>query len=306
MNYKLSQLPVAATVADDDMIYIVQGGTSKQVSLGALREQADGWQRTSDWLAMPVTATNTINILVAVYDTDSNFVALQCNTSSGTYHVDWGDGTNADFASGTPAEHVYTFGSLSGSWSTRGYNQALIEVSGAITTIDLGVRHSSVSVNYTQPFLDLQINCPSCVSLAIRSTVVPYSLERCDIVAIGSITTTSGMFNSCYSLVTVSFPVGSLGSVTKSYLYKAGRSILMNLAELVIYHTKMLLIVRLVTFSPVLTGNYETRLPDSCHYEGKRSPPTIYPQTNTQNRQRLHKRPNTYWVTFSLHNTVRD
>lgn len=53
MNYKLSQLPVAATVADDDMIYIVQGGTSKQVSLGALREQADGWQRTSDWLAMP-------------------------------------------------------------------------------------------------------------------------------------------------------------------------------------------------------------------------------------------------------------
>ena len=230
MSSKLSQLASVDMLADEDIFYVVQDGVSKQVSLETMRGQAtsaSGWQRPIDWLPMPATASNQLDILVAVYNNGSNFVALQCSVSSGTYHVDWGDGTSEDIASGVQANHLYSYSDsdLAGTESSRGYKQAIIVVTantGNITNINLGKRHHSISVNYAQPFLDAQINAPSCSVFTTYGTLSCPILERCHIVAIGNITDATNMFNLCFELQAIDFPVGSLGGVTSAVSMFAG------------------------------------------------------------------------------------
>jgi hypothetical protein len=109
------------------------------------------WTRPADWLAMPATAANQIDILTAVTDTDSNYVALSATVSAGTYNVDWGDGSvSTGVTSGTNAEHKYDFADadLDGTLSSRGYKQALIKITpntggATFTAFDLGKKHSS-------------------------------------------------------------------------------------------------------------------------------------------------------------------
>jgi hypothetical protein len=71
---------------------------------------SDTWVRNPSWSALP-SVGNTEEKLVGLFavfpDTNyQNWVAFVCTTA---YHVDWGDGTNADIATNVRAEHLYDF-----------------------------------------------------------------------------------------------------------------------------------------------------------------------------------------------------
>ena len=97
------------------------------------------WVRNPTWAAMPsITSSNEeVDILVAVYP-ESNFIGLNFSTSSGTYHIDWGDGTTSDTASGTQSDHQYTF-------STG----ALANTDGPVTFQDSGDTVTRTAHGYT-------------------------------------------------------------------------------------------------------------------------------------------------------------
>lgn len=136
---------------------------SNYVKVGA--GVSTGWQRPSDWLAIPAVGASeeVFYGLHAVWDTTINPCALLCNGTGAGYTVDWGDGTITDYAFNVKAERNYAYSSLSNATlSTRGYKQTLIKVTpragATITTIDLQQRHSSYNYNYISGFLEIKSN----------------------------------------------------------------------------------------------------------------------------------------------------
>ena len=82
--------------------------------------------RPTDWIDISTITDGNINLLVN--DTTLATYAFVCTTSAGgTYHVDWGDGTSGDFASGATAQHTYTVGA--GQACNRGYTTFKIVIS---------------------------------------------------------------------------------------------------------------------------------------------------------------------------------
>jgi len=196
------------------------GANTKQQG-GASTPAVTGWQRPVDWLPMPVDAPNKIAILAMVRDTTGEYAALKI-VCDGGYTVNWGDGIIDNVASGLVAEHqyLYTDTNLDGTLCTRGYKQAMIVITpqtGDITEIYLNNRHSHYTVTaVSTPFLDVQINAPSCTVLqSYNSNSYCRYIERWNIIAVGSITTMSGMFNNNYSVQQYTFPA-SFGSVATS------------------------------------------------------------------------------------------
>jgi len=103
----------------------------------------DAWVRPTEWLAMPsVEATeDKFAGLIAVFDTDANYVELMADGTD--YTVDWGDGTVEDYDAGVVAVHQYDFADtdLTDTVATLGYKQAMVVVTpqdaGSWTTFSL-------------------------------------------------------------------------------------------------------------------------------------------------------------------------
>ena len=133
------------------------------VETGGAAAEADefGWVRPADWLALPevTISDNKFVGLVAVFDTDSEFVALLCR---GNYTVDWGDGTTSNGADNTKVEHEYDYSALpANTLSALGYKQVLITVtpqSGATLTHVVTEIHSARISNTPRiPWLDVTV-----------------------------------------------------------------------------------------------------------------------------------------------------
>lgn len=186
------------------------------------------WVRPADWLTLtaPSSSENKFVGLVAVWDADSNYVALRAQVSSGTYTVNWGDGTAAvTVASNTVAQYNYSYSSLSSStYSTRGYRQAIVTVtpttSGAtFTEIGLNARHSSrVGSTTSNPWLDVAVSAPTCATVRMggydaagTKTCQTNVLEQVTIVAHNQ-TNFSNMFREMYALRSV--PAFSTSAIT--------------------------------------------------------------------------------------------
>ena len=194
------------------------------------------WVRPTDWPALPTIGT-TENKFAAIYgvdSTDSNYVALLCAVASGTYDVDWGDGTtDTNITSNTQAQHLYDYATISGTpTAVGGYKTVTVTVtpssgSGAITTFSLQRKHTQAGLptgSFAVNWLDMVINAPSVTSFLIGGgTVVLNKLERAivqehnvtnftnlfqeclglrsaNLLNTSSVTSTSGMFSSCRKL----------------------------------------------------------------------------------------------------------
>jgi hypothetical protein len=191
------------------------------------------WIRPVDWLAMPSTASDGFIGLLAVYTGSSNFVALSStvwdpiNSVTGSYWVDWGDGTSASYFSTQTAQYSHSYDALpSSSYSSgsdgmgnsgsMGYRQALVQVtpsgSGTLNSFTLQKKHSRPTLPSIPevPWLDIalggiNINLPSS---SIGGTVVSLAcLEHTSIATIGTGSNFTYMFQNCYSLA--SFSLGS-------------------------------------------------------------------------------------------------
>lgn len=177
---------------------------------------ADVWIRPTEWLALPdnVDGVQKVSILNAVFDTDSEFVALTC---AGAYTVDWGDGVTENFATGVKAEHKYTYSDVdlnSDTVATFGYKQCIITITPQagqnLTQLMLNTYHSSVGTStaydLTTGFLDIRVNSLPCTTLTIglaTSYVKHTMLEQCLIGDLSDITLNE-LFYDCYALQSVS------------------------------------------------------------------------------------------------------
>lgn len=164
------------------------------------------YQRPSAWLPLPIIEQEEEKFvgLFAVYNTQSNFIALQFE---GDYTVDWGDGTTQDFASGAIAEHSYVYGDINPQTITsRGYRQVVVTVipqTGAnLTAMDIDIRHTNVFAisDVSTNWLDIAVNMPFCESMFISYNNYLGSLEIAKVMDTGSYTDLSYLFYRCYSL----------------------------------------------------------------------------------------------------------
>ncbi len=189
------------------------------------KKSSSPWVRPSDWPAMPTSNANQLDILSAVWNSGSNYCALLVVVSGGTYTVDWGDGTAPQtYTSGAVASYQYSYSASGlGALTSEGYKTAMIKVTpttggATITGLDLGRRNSAISVNASNPWLDLQINIPAVTAgstfITGGSVVNSEYLQRCVVIALGAVTSLASCFQYSYALQSVTWPSGSLTSVT--------------------------------------------------------------------------------------------
>lgn len=140
----------------------------------------------ADWIDIDTITDGNINLLVS--DGGLATYAFICSTSTGTYHVDWGDGTSADFASAATAEHTYTKGQ--GQACSRGYTTFKVVISpnaGSLTAFAV-TSHSLATQGQCHNILSCVIAATHLTTLAnafckaTAPTVKCYALERVNLV----------------------------------------------------------------------------------------------------------------------------
>ena len=208
--------------------------------------EATVWQRPSDWVTFtePTASEQKVVGTVAVYNQDSNYLAVLITTNTGQYTVDWGDGTSTNHNSNTLAEKNYTWSSISsGTLTSGGYRQAVVTITpttsgAAFTSLQLSRRNTVLATNTaaTSPWLDIAVSAPNATDIyflyanngvvtdrlrcgmveqvkIISSNITnPFGIFR-DMGALQSvtfnsnsaITTTEAMFQDCRSLVIAPF-----------------------------------------------------------------------------------------------------
>lgn len=182
-----------------------------------------GWTRPSDWIPMvdQTADENKIQILNAVFDDESQFAAVQVSVNTGTYTVDWGDGTVETVTSGTAKQHQYTYSTL-GNLCSRGYKQALITITptttGAYFTVVSSITPSNTGVTTQVNFLDMFV---SATYSSLSYTMQPYCrlLERFWMFSGIARAATAGIsFNNCNSLRVIS-PLDITGANNVSQMF---------------------------------------------------------------------------------------
>ena len=212
---KISDLAEATVLDGTELALLSQGSADVKAALSRLRDELD-WARPADWPAMPATAANTIRILAAVHDHASNFAAIRCSTSSGTWSVDWGDGTStAGIASNTTTEHTYDYSDVDlPSVTARGYKVAIITItpdSGNLTVFNPSVTPTG-TVAHTPPWLEMQINGSAITSLALTNPCPARMCEYINIVATGAVS--SVFFDNLVRLQKLDFHASFLSTAT--------------------------------------------------------------------------------------------
>jgi hypothetical protein len=163
------------------------------------------YQRPTEWVQLPSFAGVTQGFagVFGIYDSDSNFVTLQINTSTGNYIVDWGDGTTGSFSDNAIAYKNYSKSVYAGLTSSvfNDYKTLLIQaypVSGTILEINLNNAHnqSGFQTQYAYPWLDIQAVGSSCTNF----TLANLRLQQVNFIGPNSITSNSSRFGGCRSL----------------------------------------------------------------------------------------------------------
>ena len=148
------------------------------------------YTRPADWLSMPTPGTQEVIGLMAVYDDDGNYVALQCQ---GAYTVDWGDGTITNYASNAIALYQHTFASLpSETLTSKGFRQALVRITPQagqnLTVVSIGVQHPTLAKSYAPGWLEFDIRTPNALpTFSGGSNVIRYArLEKITVRQMGT------------------------------------------------------------------------------------------------------------------------
>lgn len=173
------------------------------------------WTRPAEWITLtPLSESeHKVQGLYGVNNDETQTVSMIFNTTGAAqYRVNWGDGTETLHNSGSTATKTYNYSTITdvpGVSSTTltkdGHRQVVITVtpvSGGFSAIDLGRQPGTLAAGSSVNWLDLNINSPTCTTLAIGSNTLlfyPY-LERCKIGKIGDITNLTNLFYNCYRL----------------------------------------------------------------------------------------------------------
>jgi len=190
--------------------------------------------RPSDWLTMPSVANTDqkIVLLFAVYNDESNYIAMTNITSSGTYTVDWGDGTsNTVAASNTVAQHKYDWNNVSSSTlTTRGYRQAIITITPTttnLTSINLSTKYVDATTifpgTYVNRVLESIISGPSLTTIVLSSNTSSMGLmEQTQILSTGNNCSLANAYSYCYNLqniVGISANLGYISNLNNTFSF---------------------------------------------------------------------------------------
>ena len=175
------------------------------------------WTRPSDWIDISQVNNNEINLLVA----DGPGIGFATTVaSSGTYSIDWGDGTvETARASGTTYQHQYTPGS--GQACSQGYTTYNIRIYGATGNITSWKvkKHTYTNRVQYQPYLWVVFGTQYITDYSNAFYLYTYvqcrDLQACVIPSFQSCITTANSFTNCSALVSITLPT-SWGSVTNT------------------------------------------------------------------------------------------
>ena len=189
-----------------------------------------GWVKPSDWLDYTVPAASDQKIIgtVAVFNTDSNYFALNMTTTdASSYTVDWGDGTSASFASGTTAEKNYVWSDISsGTLTSEGYRQAIVTITPTtagrtFATVSPSRRHSAIASGsrFSSPWLSLAIAAPNATTITFGSNLTTNAylqiVQQIQIIS-SNITSANSLFSNCSALQDVIFNTSATLTNTSS------------------------------------------------------------------------------------------
>ena len=150
-----------------------------------------------------------------------NNVAIHCDvTNSGTFTVDWGDGTVENLAQNTNHFHVYDYDDLPASSEFRGYRQVVLsgyptdsnnKFTGIITNIDgpFEPGYTSESSRNGSNILDMEISSGNATNYAIGGNARPHKM--CERVALYNttnnklITPQTAIYSGMQSLQEIAF-----------------------------------------------------------------------------------------------------
>ena len=192
--------------------------------VGAPVSTSNPWVRCSDWLTLSAPADGTFYGLKAITLDDGNYAAVNCTTSSGTYHVGWGDGNTSDVASGSVAQHWHDPSTISaGTLSVRGYKQVIVTITantGSLTGINLQAKNTTSGLNaYETGWLDIAVSATALTSLTIGAnslTVRVGMLENVTLVN-NAITSMGYLFANCLKLGNVSLNTAACTNMSSMF-----------------------------------------------------------------------------------------
>lgn len=190
------------------------------------------WTRPSDWLTLPTVGPTDQKFagLYAVFNNDSNYVALSATTSTGTYTVDWGDGSSpSTYTSGTVAQYAYNYATVSsGTLTTRGYKQCIITVTattGNLTGVSMNQKYVNTPAlpKYNAKWLDVIVGSPNLTSITVTpngAVVSAHMLEQFTLVSkSSSLTTFVDLFYICNGLRKVNIDANMSDVVSTSAMF---------------------------------------------------------------------------------------
>ena len=180
-------------------------GTFKLPIAGA-SNAGNAWTRPADWLTIPTPGAQEVIGLMAVYDDDANYVAMQC---TGAYTVDWGDGTVTNYASSAVASRQHVFSTISaGTTTSKGFRQVLVRVTPQagqnLTLVNFGIQHPTLAKSFAPGWLEFDVRTPNALpTYGASSNVIRYA--RLEKITIRQMSTASlaNLFSSLFSLKSV-------------------------------------------------------------------------------------------------------
>lgn len=165
----------------------------------------DTWVRPVEWVALPsvTEGSNTFAGVLAVFNTDFNQVTI-VTTFSGSYTIDWGDGTVQSYTDATQT-HTYDFTVLGNPITDRGIKTAAVtitpDVGSSITAISLR-EQVGLTGNRANPWLDVIVDAS--IDVTLSSTLATLStasiLQRYREVGISTRSNRDAQFLSCSAL----------------------------------------------------------------------------------------------------------
>jgi len=172
------------------------------------------YTRPTDWLALPtITETDQKFVgLYAVFDNTSNYVAVSATVPTGSFQVDWGDGSSPQtYATGATAQYNYNYSTISDSTiSTRGYKQVIVTITpvgaGLLTGVDLNklfVNVPAITTVYNTRWLDIAVASPNLTSFQIGGAgpvVNFFNIEQVSIIKTAA--SSLGFFNYLFQNLT--------------------------------------------------------------------------------------------------------
>jgi len=204
--------------------------------------ESAAWTRPADWVALPTITSSDHKFvgLHAVYENSPNFCTVRCTmSSSGTFLIDWGDGTTTTAANNTYQSHSfqYTNTAFNGTISTRGYKQTIITVTpitGNITALYIynrpnasGTTLAGVSTSkltrYSTGWLDISLALPYCTTLSFTDTSSTENrlLEQAKIYKVSdSMTSYGSLFRHCIAFRSLPVLYQGTSMVDFNYMFE--------------------------------------------------------------------------------------